>query len=317
MINIYFTLLFISNVGLFSNTVPDSVDTVDKTGKIEKETPNYGLYNLWKLDTLYSKYVSDRITPKWLSDNCFWYSYQNCKDVYWYFVNPLTGEKILLTKLSDIKNQAKLKDLVEFENINQQNIIIENNRTLANIEFDTTYYTYNFQDKSFNGPFVKNKVSEFEDFSRSPDGKYMVYTKGNNLFIAQTRNVAGTEKQISFDGIAKNRWGGQQTDDDNNSTEKIPCHVDWSPDGNHFAIYREDCRKVKELWVIDNLAKPRPKLITYESAMPGEPVPQNELWFYSTGKNEIIKINTEKWKDQILWDFEAPTLFWNDSSTKF
>jgi len=134
-----FSVCFLISGSLFSQKNAP----LEKNSKKEKaeRSPNYELYNLWRLDTLYSKYVSDRITPKWLSDTCFWYSYQTCNDVYWYSVNPYSGQKSLLTNLSAIKNQAKLK---EIDSISQLNISIDNSLAYAHIELDTTYYTYNF-----------------------------------------------------------------------------------------------------------------------------------------------------------------------------
>ena len=44
----------------------------------------------------------------------------------------------------------------------------------------------------------------------------------------------------------------------------------WSPDSRHFAMTVSDDRAVKELWVINSMAQPRPTLETYKYQMPGE-----------------------------------------------
>ena len=44
----------------------------------------------------------------------------------------------------------------------------------------------------------------------------------------------------------------------------------WSPDSRHFAMTVSDDRAVKELWVINSMAQPRPTLETYKYKMPGE-----------------------------------------------
>jgi hypothetical protein len=46
--------------------------------------------------------------------------------------------------------------------------------------------------------------------------------------------------------------------------------ITWSRDSRRFALVRRDQRKVGDLWVINALAVPRPKLETYRYAMPGE-----------------------------------------------
>ena len=54
--------------------------------------------------------------------------------------------------------------------------------------------------------------------------------------------------------------------------------VQWAKDSKKFSTVRTDQRKVADLWVINSLASPRPKLETYRYAMPGEEnVDQQEL----------------------------------------
>lgn len=42
----------------------------------------------------------------------------------------------------------------------------------------------------------------------------------------------------------------------------------WSPDSKHFVTIVSDDRKVKDLWVINSVAQPRPTLETYRYQMP-------------------------------------------------
>jgi dipeptidyl-peptidase 4 len=55
-----------------------------------------------------------------------------------------------------------------------------------------------------------------------------------------------------------------------NKNSRKPVFVYWSPDSKHFALVRTDNRKVKDLWVINSVAEPRPTLETYKYHMPGE-----------------------------------------------
>jgi len=45
----------------------------------------------------------------------------------------------------------------------------------------------------------------------------------------------------------------------------------WSKDSRYFHGFRQDSRGVKELFVINSLATPRPELEKYKYSMPGEP----------------------------------------------
>ena len=51
---------------------------------------------------------------------------------------------------------------------------------------------------------------------------------------------------------------------------RVRANVTWSKDSRAFFITRTDQRKVADLYLIDMLAEPRPKLTTYKYPMPGE-----------------------------------------------
>src|SRR6185312_10182893 len=64
-----------------------------------------------------------------------------------------------------------------------------------------------------------------------------------------------------------------------------------------------DNRKVGELYLVNNLANPRPTLMTYTYAMPGEAnVGQSELFFYAVGDTALTPVDVHRWKDQRLSD---------------
>ena len=51
----------------------------------------------------------------------------------------------------------------------------------------------------------------------------------------------------------------------------------WSHDSKKFVFTKSDSRHIKDLWVINSVAKKRPTLETYKYHMPGEQE------FYKTG----------------------------------
>jgi dipeptidyl aminopeptidase/acylaminoacyl peptidase len=79
-----------------------------------------------------------------------------------------------------------------------------------------------------------------------------------------------------------------------------PSGVTWSQDSVRFAVERSDSRKVKDLWVIDSLAQPRPKLTTYRYSMPGEDIPVEEMWIFDVATRQRIKAKADAFKDQRL-----------------
>ena len=65
-----------------------------------------------------------------------------------------------------------------------------------------------------------------------------------------------------------------------------PSGLIWSQDSKKFSVERSDSRKVKDLWVIDALAQPRPKLETYRYSMPGEDIALEEVLVFDVASRE-------------------------------
>ncbi|PYR55307.1 MAG: S9 family peptidase [Acidobacteria bacterium] len=103
----------------------------------------------------------------------------------------------------------------------------------------------------------------------------------------------------------------QQTENEQDLTSKNarmpPIPIIWSKDSKKFAVTRRDQRKVGDLWVIDSLASPRPKLETYRYAMPGEVnITQSEIDVFDIASRAMVKLKADKFKDQTLQIATAP-----------
>ncbi len=97
----------------------------------------------------------------------------------------------------------------------------------------------------------------------------------------------------------------QQQDDDidvTNQNARMPAiQIAWSRDSNKFALVRRDARKVKDLWVINALAQPRPTLETYRYAMPGEAnIPQSEMHVFDRASKQRVTLNSNQFTDQTV-----------------
>lgn len=147
----------------------------------------------------------------------------------------------------------------------------------------------------------------------SPDGKYAVYRKNYNLFCMDSTNYwkamedekdsTIVEHRLTWDGTADFAYGrgfwdrSEQTD----STKREPAEgLVWSPDSKHFAVTRIDKRDIKELWVINSTANPRPKLETYKYLMPGEPGATTHLYLFNIEERKGKTINVAAFKDQSI-----------------
>jgi dipeptidyl-peptidase 4 len=138
--------------------------------------------------------------------------------------------------------------------------------------------------------------------AESPDGKTIVFARNHNLYMMDAENWAKAQKdqndktivehQLTTDGeehysyartvnAAQQQQEQQQQDEQGGGGEqdaqraddpdaRVPAvNVVWSRDSSKFSLVRRDARKVKDLWVINALANPRPTLETYRYAMPG------------------------------------------------
>lgn len=95
------------------------------------------------------------------------------------------------------------------------------------------------------------------------------------------------------------------------SEQRVRANVTWSRDSKRFFVTRSDSRKVSDLWLVNSLVEPRPGLLTYKYAMPGEEnVTQQELFAFDPDRKRLKKLPVEKWKDQRMFD-----LHWQDGTS--
>ena len=157
--------------------------------------------------------------------------------------------------------------------------------------------------------------------------------KADDPAIQETQLSTDGEKYYSY---ARNGAGGQQQDDQQQQQDQggqttqgggeganarqqteqdkkfgprtAAIGITWSQDIKKFAVMRQDQRKVEDLWVINALANPRPRLETYKYGMPGEEnQPQTELVVFDLAAKKGTKVPTDLFKDQQLGLVTAPT----------
>lgn len=149
----------------------------------------------------------------------------------------------------------------------------------------------------------------------SPDKKTVIYTKDLNLYkmsyedyekLRKDENDSTvTEIQLTFDGVKDFGWGMPgnilNTDTLLNGKRRGMYGGLFSPDSRYFVALLEDERAVKDLWVIDVMANPRPTLETYKYQMPGEKeAPVIHMYLFDLQTGERKEIDTWRFKDQTL-----------------
>jgi len=109
--------------------------------------------------------------------------------------------------------------------------------------------------------------------------------------------------------------GGMQKEKDQDKAKekdkdkKYRPQVTWAKDSAAFYAMRGDARGVKDLYLVNALATPRPTLSKYKYSMPGEEhIRKSELFVFHKAKNKLIRIEP-KWKDEAYSD-----LHWGKTS---
>ncbi len=157
--------------------------------------------------------------------------------------------------------------------------------------------------------------------SISPDGNTIVFGRHHNLYTMDKANYEKwlkdpndktiEEQQLTTDGEEYYGYyserGETNVDKEKNKDKRKRVVIIWSHDSKKFALVRNDSRQVKDLWVINSVADPRPTLETYKYPMPGEKEsPQSELLIFDLEKREKLEAKAEQFRDQTLSIITAP-----------
>jgi dipeptidyl-peptidase-4 len=189
----------------------------------------------------------------------------------------------------------------------------------------------------FEYSLVTGKLTLLEDFKKppeipkwasvSPDEQMILFSKHDNLYWMDKENYEKAredeedstivEHQMTTDGeeyysYGSGGWDETNVDKEKNKDKRKSVRILWSRDSKKAAMIRTDEREVKDLWVINSVAEPRPTLQTYKYHMPGEAeAPQDEILIFDLSTGQKIKVQAEQFKDQSLSILMAPSLAMN------
>jgi dipeptidyl-peptidase-4 len=160
--------------------------------------------------------------------------------------------------------------------------------------------------------------------SVAPDSSAIIFTRNYNLYWMDKENYKKAvkneedstivENQLTKDGLkfysyGSNGDGENNEENEKNNKKRRRAYVLWSPNSKYFVLNRTDSRKVKDLWVINNISAGRPTLETYKYQMPGEPeAPIDEMLLFDFNAKTYKKLNTAAFKDQSVSAWGAPSL---------
>jgi dipeptidyl aminopeptidase/acylaminoacyl peptidase len=295
-------------------------------------------------DKLSTMLFSTSVDPHWFQKgNQFWYEYKTGDGRMWYVVDPVARTK--RTLFDPDKLAAELTEIVKDPFTAQQLPIqeLEAQEDGRSFTFQITssqdakkdstekskgkeifFFSYDYPNRKLTHLADKKKEPEHPNWaSVSPDGKTVVYAKDMNLYRISRedyeklkkddKDSTVTEVQLTTTGVKDFGFGQPgtllNTDTLCNGKRRRAGGIVWAPDSRHFAVTLTDSRAVKDLWVIDVMANPRPTLESYKYQMPGEKEsPVQHLYLFDMNSNSYREINTAAFKDQTVRLARQPRL---------
>jgi dipeptidyl-peptidase 4 len=215
------------------------------------------------------------VSPNWFPDSTgFWYTIQDktAKNYMKFDFDAMKPEKWfdherLATLLSkELNEEVKATDLpitaLEYIGKKELKFNVKN----KNFKLDLNTYQLSLIEEK------KEKRNPHE--SKSPDGKWIAFTKNYNLYIKSAET--GEERQLSQTGVKNYEYASYYGWDDIMEGEcgERPARfsVSWSPDSKWIATNICDLRSANKMyllnWGIDSLY--RPKLLSYYRGSPGD-----------------------------------------------
>jgi len=299
---------------------------------------NYDLASRFSPKRLEKMIFSTSVDPHWTkSGNKFWYIYETTAGKKWMVIDPVKmtktpmfdNDKLAANLTRIVKDPFDGKHLA-IENLkfvrDDNWIRFEVKSSLEVEKKDSTkkgnaakekkvfYFEYNITaDSLVELKDHKKPVAKPSWANVSPDQKWVVYAKSFNLYRMDTANMRKAalndqdstivEEQLTKDGIQYygygEGFGESNVEQLANAKKRKYVPVMWSPNSQHFVVTRTDSRKVKDLWVLNSIAEPRPTLESYKYHMPGEKeAPVREMYLFAVADKKMLRIGVELFKDQ-------------------
>jgi hypothetical protein len=260
----------------------------------------------FRADNLTPKYGDLTVNASWIEESdIFWYSFKTSSGKNFYYVNASTKSKKPMFESRYLASELRKLTRHPYNDLDLP---------LKEIKFEkksTTKFTFIVDSVKFIFDISTQKLAIKDTIKKekkkpawptySPDSLWIAYAKNHNLFLMKAKDKDSVEIQLTTDGERYYSFAGNRFTEDTVKNKKVKANVEWFKNSRKLYSERQDERKVKDLFVIDVLAQPRPKLETYRYSMPGEQfVPQTELIIFDLATKNRVNVDLKKWKDQTI-----------------
>ena len=185
------------------------------------------------------------------------------------------------TKVVDLFNHNKMASaLTEFS----EKLIKENQLSLSNIEkrgkgnlefqFEDKSYVLNLKSYQLTLQEEKPKEEKNPFEAKSPDGKWIAYTKDYNLFIKSIESSKefqlSTEGKRGYEYATRYDWYDKMEGENGERPKRF--FMNWSEDSNWIATNIIDTRNAEKMYMLDHSIDSlyKPKLLSYYRGSPGD-----------------------------------------------
>lgn len=247
---------------------------------------------------------STSIYPTYINDGeCFWYSFTTEEGKQYYYVNPAKKEK------RPLFNSEKL---FGFLNEETHTACDTKDYTFRDLEFDKKGTSFTFEHEKFKYRYdmKTEEVTKLDTVIRkgfgeswkkySPDSTYILFAQRDNLYVMGNKDKGKdtTVIQLTMDGERYFSYAKEEEEADTFRTAPVAV---WLKDSKRVYAVREDARDVDELFLVDVMENPRPKVKTYKYSMAGDKkLEKSILTVIDVETKKATNINVDRWQDQYL-----------------
>ena len=315
--------------------------------------PNYDLAAKFSPKNIAKMVHSTSVNPNWLKlGNKFWYQYKTTDGSKYYIVDAdrrtrkelFDNDKMAawLTEITKDPYDAKHLPRFNFKFVKNETAIqfrvtskeeVESKEKKGKKEKKVYHFEYTLGSNALK--VLSNEKAPKEDWKKwaniAPDSSIVFFSRKFNLYWMDKENFLKAVKDEKDSTIVENQWtkdgvenygyGGYGRGLDNEEIEKrkddrFPVRGYWSSDSKKFIYQKTDSRHIKDLWVINSVAKKRPTLETYKYHMPGEKeYYKREVLIFDIPSKEINKVKLDPEEQQYISIFSKrrkPSSFSDD-----
>jgi len=298
---------------------------------------NWPLAERFSAEALRNAVYSTTLAARWIGEtDSLWYSWKDARGTRFELVVPKTRTRRPLFDHTQFAADlsALARKPYEASALPMNALRFERDGRSFSFVLDSVKYVYDLATAALSskGKLTRDQIAEERTAAQggaptfrafAPDSTVFVFARDHNLYLVELKARLDTISQvdtvrITTDGVKDYSFGARDTtenrlqqdsaDNIRSRDPRVRASVVWSPDSRAFAITRNDARAVADLYLVDVLATPRPKLVSYKYAMPGEEkVPQQELYIYRRGEQAVTPVSVPRWKDQRLQNLHFTT----------